>query len=85
MCIESRKKEDDYASLLLSNGISMKQNQEWLGHSNYATTANIYAHLDIESKQASADAINSLLTVDSGNAIKNRQTLLRIGMLWCRC
>ena len=53
------------ASLLLSNGISMKQIQEWLGHSNYATTANIYAHLDSESKQASADAINSLLTTET--------------------
>lgn len=53
------------ASLLLSNGISMKQIQEWLGHSNYSTTANIYAHLDSESKQASADAINSLLTTET--------------------
>ena len=48
------------ASLLLANGISMKQIQEWLGHSNYSTTANIYAHLDSESKQASADAIASI-------------------------
>jgi integrase len=30
------------ASLLLSLGYSMKDIQEWLGHSNYQTTANIY-------------------------------------------
>ena len=34
------------ASLLLANGVSMKQIQEWLGHSDFSTTANIYAHLD---------------------------------------
>lgn len=48
------------ASLLLANGISMKQIQEWLGHSNYSTTANIYAHLDSESKQVSANMIASI-------------------------
>ena len=34
------------ASLLLSNGISMKQIQIWLRHSTFSTTADIYAHLD---------------------------------------
>ena len=29
------------ASLLLANGIPMKQIQEWLGHSDISTTANI--------------------------------------------
>jgi integrase len=46
------------ASLLLANGVSMKQIQEWLGHSNFSTTANIYAHLAFDSKLASADALN---------------------------
>lgn len=46
------------ASLLLANGVSMKQIQEWLGHSNFATTANIYAHLAFDSKLSSADALN---------------------------
>lgn len=36
------------ASLLLRNGISMKEIQAWLGHSDYGTTANLYAHLDME-------------------------------------
>ena len=42
------------ASLLLKQGVPMKQIQEWLGHSDISTTANIYAHLDSRSKQLSA-------------------------------
>ncbi len=45
------------ASLLLANGVPMKQIQEWLGHSDYSTTANIYAYLDYSSKLTSADAM----------------------------
>ena len=45
------------ASLLLANGIPMKQIQEWLGHSDFSTTANIYAHLDYHSKLSSAEAM----------------------------
>ena len=47
------------ASLLLSQGIPMKQIQDWLGHSTFATTADIYSHLDFNSKQNSANAIAS--------------------------
>ncbi|MDR1892198.1 MAG: site-specific integrase [Oscillospiraceae bacterium] len=45
------------ASLLYANGVSIKEIQEWLGHSNISTTANIYTHLDFTSKVASANAI----------------------------
>ncbi len=45
------------ASLLLANGVPMKQIQEWLGHSDFSTTANIYAHLDYQSKISSAEAM----------------------------
>lgn len=45
------------ASLLLANDVPMKQIQEWLGHSDFSTTANIYAHLDYKSKLSSADAM----------------------------
>lgn len=38
------------ASLLLMLGYSMKGIQEWLGHSNYQTTANLYAHVDPRNK-----------------------------------
>ena len=47
------------ASLLLANGVTMKQIQEWMGHSDFATTANIYAHLDYHSKIVSAEALIS--------------------------
>ena len=39
----------------------MKQVQEWLGHSTFSTTADIYAHLDYISKQGSAGVIANLL------------------------
>jgi len=35
----------------------MKKIQEWLGHSDFSTTANIYAHLDYQSKISSAEAM----------------------------
>lgn len=50
------------ASLLLANGVSLKEIQVWLGHSNFATTANIYAHLDVNSKQAAAATIAGAIT-----------------------
>ena len=53
------------ASLLLANGVSMKQIQEWLGHSDFSTTANIYAHLDFYSKISSAEAMLSGLGLAS--------------------
>ena len=49
------------ASLMVMNGVSMKQVQEWLGHSTFSTTADIYAHLDYKSKQGSAGVIAKLL------------------------
>lgn len=48
------------ASLLLNNGISMKQIQIWLGHSTFSTTADIYAHLDFSAQEASANAMGSM-------------------------
>lgn len=49
------------ASLLLANNIPMKMIQDWLGHSDMATTANIYSHIDSTSKLASANAIGEVL------------------------
>lgn len=49
------------ASLLLKNGMSMKEIQEWLGHSNYSTTANCYAHLDSTSKNHCAEKLSAVL------------------------
>ncbi|MCI2046892.1 MAG: site-specific integrase [Faecalibacterium sp.] len=49
------------ASLMLANGVPMKQIQEWLGHSTFSTTADIYAHLEYKSKLQSAQTISSVL------------------------
>ena len=37
--------------------MSLKEIQEWLGHSDINTTSNIYIHLDFSSKVSSANAI----------------------------
>ena len=50
------------ASLLLSRGVPMKMIQDWLGHSDMGTTANIYSHIDSESKKASASVIGDALS-----------------------
>ena len=41
------------------DGFGMKQIQEWLGHSDFSTTANVYAHLDYNSKKFSAEAMQN--------------------------
>ncbi len=51
------------ASLLLKNGVPMKQIQEWLGHSSFNTTANIYSHLDYSSKIMSTETMEKALGV----------------------
>ncbi len=50
------------ASLLLANKIPMKMIQDWLGHSDMGTTANIYSHIDYSSKIESATVIGNVLT-----------------------
>ena len=47
------------ASLLLKEGVPMKQIQEWLGHSDISTTANIYAHLDFHQDMTQEPVIES--------------------------
>ncbi|MCH1642741.1 site-specific integrase [Paenibacillus timonensis] len=51
------------ASLLLANGVSMKEVQEWLGHSDYSTTANIYSHLEFSTKVSSANKMNKVIKI----------------------
>jgi integrase len=51
------------ASLLYANGVSLKEIQEWLGHSDISTTSNIYTHLDYNSKISSANAIIGVFPV----------------------
>lgn len=54
------------ASLLLKNKVTMRDIQEWLGHSTYATTANIYAHLDTTSRANSAACMSSAVHIQPG-------------------
>ncbi len=58
------------ASLLLANGVSLKDIQSWLGHSTISTTANIYVHQEFTSKITSANAILQVLPTNT------RQTAL---------
>lgn len=57
------------ASLLLANDVPMKQIQEWLGHSDISTTANIYSHLDYKSKLTSANVMDNVLTLPETEAV----------------
>lgn len=47
------------ASNLLASGIPLKEIQEWLGHSNFSTTADVYSHLDFSAKVKAANTIAS--------------------------
>lgn len=60
------------ASLLLANGVPLKQIQEWLGHSDFSTTANIYAHLDYSSKVSSAEAMLGGIELPQGTSFASR-------------
>lgn len=48
-------------SLLLSQGVSMKDCQVWAGHANFGTTANIYAHVMDGSKIQLTNKISAIL------------------------
>ena len=51
------------ASLLLANGFSLKEIQEFLGHGDLGTTANIYAHLQFQAKKDMAASMQSKLQI----------------------
>lgn len=42
------------ATLLLQQGFSLKQIQDWLGHADISTTANVYAHVPYIEKETIA-------------------------------
>lgn len=50
------------ASLLVASKVPMKNIQEWLGHSNFNTTADVYSHLDYSSKYESANVLSKALS-----------------------
>ena len=49
------------ASLLLNNGCTLKDVQEWMGHADIKMTANIYGHLDAVRKQGMAEKLSGSL------------------------
>lgn len=48
---------------ILEELVSLKEIQEWLGHSDIATTADIYSHLDFKSKISSAYLMDGVLNL----------------------
>jgi integrase len=50
------------ASLLIAQGFSLKDVQEWLGHADITLTANTYAHLDMKRKQTIAQSLAGALS-----------------------
>ena len=48
-------------SALCQMGVSMKEIQEWLGHSDFSTTANIYSHLTSDTKVRTAESMMKTL------------------------
>lgn len=56
-----------FASILLGKDVPLINVSNFLGHSDIATTANIYAHLDKASKQASAQVITDILERKDSN------------------
>ena len=58
------------ASLLLAKGAALKEIQDWLGHSDISTTADIYSHLDFSSKIASANLMDGALEIPRASGEK---------------
>lgn len=56
-----------FASLLINKGVPLINVSNTLGHSTIATTANIYGHLDMESKRSTANIMNRIF----GDSDKN--------------
>jgi integrase len=52
------------ATMLLDCGCSLKEIQEWLGHSDISTTSNIYAHLQYKAKEGMAANLSQKLNLD---------------------
>lgn len=58
-------------TLLIQNGVPVKDIQIWLGHSNFQTTLR-YAHADVENKRISANVISDKLSLNTLGTKKNK-------------
>ena len=64
------------ATLLVKKGISLREIQDWLGHSSSKTTER-YTHLDSSTKINSASAIKKALSFNTNTDIKtNKKDIL---------
>lgn len=63
-----------FASLLINQDVPLINVSNFLGHSDLSTTANIYAHLDKASKQASAAVISDILQGENRHAQPEGET-----------
>ena len=50
------------ATLLLEDGASMKDVQDWMGHKSFSTTADTYAHVQTRAKQRLSESMTNLLS-----------------------
>ena len=66
------------ATLMNQQGVSLKQVQEFLGHSDIGTTSNIYTHLSWNDKTETLSAMEKAINLpafdDSGSAWNNAKT-----------
>ncbi len=61
------------ASLLIQDGMDIKRVSEWLGHSDVGTTANIYAHLNFDSKIQTAEKMGALLAPSDNTYVHSEE------------
>ena len=62
------------ASLMVTKGDGINNVQKWLGHSDIGTTANIYAHLDFQSKFFEPWRIVIVFSISSSTGKRFRNT-----------
>ena len=63
------------ASILITMGFSLKDIQEWLGHSDIKMTANIYAHLDVARKNKVAESLSLRLNDKGGRKMVDEERI----------
>ena len=63
-----------FASLLLANGVLLKQIQDWMGHLDFSIAANIYANLDYSLKPSSTQTmVSRMQLLKAGNFGSRRE------------
>ncbi len=60
-------------SALCQLGVNMKEIQEWLGHSDFSTTANRYSHLTSDTKKSTMASMVRTLGLSAENVTVNKK------------